>query len=30
VALHIDNIEQAGVSLHAKGFEILSEADLFS
>jgi hypothetical protein len=28
VALHIDNIEQAGVSLHAKGFEILCEADL--
>jgi hypothetical protein len=30
VALHIDNIEQGGVSLHAKGFEILAEADLFS
>jgi hypothetical protein len=28
IAMHIDNIEQAGVSLHAKGFEILCEADL--
>ncbi len=30
VALHIDNIEQAGMTLHAKGFEILCEADLNS
>lgn len=28
VALHIDNIEQAGVTLHAMGFEIICEADL--
>ena len=30
LALHVDNIEQAGAALHAKGFEILSEADLKS
>ncbi len=30
LAIHVDNIEQAGVSLHSKGFEILSEADLNS
>jgi hypothetical protein len=28
VALHVDNIEQASMTLHAKGFEILSEADI--
>jgi hypothetical protein len=28
VAMHIDNIEQASATLHAIGFEILSEADL--
>jgi hypothetical protein len=28
VALHIDNIEQASVTLHEKGFDILCEADL--
>ncbi len=28
VAMHVDNIEQAGASLHEKGFEILCEADL--
>ena len=28
VAMHVDNIEQAGASLHSKGFEILCEADL--
>jgi hypothetical protein len=28
VALHVDNVEQAGVTLHSEGFEILSEADL--
>ena len=28
VAMHVDNIEQAGASLHAKGFDILCEADL--
>jgi hypothetical protein len=28
VALHVDNIEQASSTLHAKGFEILCEADL--
>ena len=28
VAMHIDNIEQASATLHAKGFEILCEADL--
>lgn len=28
VALHIDNNEQASVTLHSMGFEILSEADL--
>lgn len=28
VALHVDNIEQAGSTLRAKGFEILCEADL--
>ena len=30
VATHIDNIEQASVSLRSKGFEILCEADLSS
>jgi hypothetical protein len=30
VALHIDNNEQASVTLHSMGFEILSEADLSS
>ena len=30
VAMHIDNIEQASVSLHSMGFEILCEADLTS
>lgn len=28
VAMHVDNIEQAGSTLHDKGFEILREADL--
>jgi hypothetical protein len=28
LAMHIDNMEQASVTLHAMGFEILSEADL--
>ncbi|WZO97887.1 acetolactate synthase [Isosphaeraceae bacterium EP7] len=28
VALHVDNIEVAGTTLHNKGFEILSEVDL--
>lgn len=28
VAIHIDNIEQAATTLHAKGFDILCEADL--
>ncbi len=28
LAMHVDNIEQASVSLHSKGFEILCEADL--
>jgi hypothetical protein len=28
VALHVDNLEQASTTLHAQGFEILSEADL--
>jgi hypothetical protein len=28
VAMHIDNIEQAGTALHSMGFEILCEADL--
>ena len=28
VAMHIDNVEQAGTTLRAKGFEILCEADL--
>jgi hypothetical protein len=28
LALHIDNMEQASVNLHAMGFEILCEADL--
>ena len=28
VAMHIDNVEQAGSTLRAKGFEILCEADL--
>src|SRR4051794_24567558 len=30
VALHVDNIEQASTTLHAKGFEILCEADLIA
>jgi hypothetical protein len=28
VALHIDNVEQAGMVLHDKGFDVLCEADL--
>lgn len=28
VAIHVDNVEQAGVTLRSEGFEILSEADL--
>ena len=28
VAMHIDNIEQAGATLRSMGFEILCEADL--
>jgi hypothetical protein len=28
VAMHVDNIEQAGTTLHNKGFDILCEADL--
>jgi hypothetical protein len=28
VAIHIDNVEQAGVTLRSEGFEILNEADL--
>ncbi len=28
IAMHIDNVEQAGTTLHSKGIEILSEADL--
>lgn len=28
VALHVDNVEQAGVTLHDKGFDVLCEADL--
>ena len=28
LAMHIDDIEQAGAALHAQGFDILSEADL--
>ena len=28
VALHVDNIEQAAATLHDKGFEVVSEADL--
>ncbi len=28
VAMHVDNIEQAGSTMHDKGFEILREADL--
>ena len=28
VAIHVDNIEQASVTLHSMGFEILCEADL--
>jgi hypothetical protein len=28
VALHVDNVEQAGVTLHNMGFEVLCEADL--
>jgi len=30
VAIHVDNIEQASVSLHTQGFDILCEADLNS
>jgi len=30
IALHVDNIEQAGTTLHAQGVEVLSEADLKS
>jgi len=30
VALHVDNIEQAGVTLHNMGFEVLCEADLLA
>ena len=28
MALHVDNIEQATSTLHTRGFEILTEADL--
>ena len=28
VALHVDNVEQAGAALRSEGFEILNEADL--
>jgi hypothetical protein len=28
LAMHVDNLEQASMTLHAKGFEILCEADL--
>jgi hypothetical protein len=28
VAMHVDNIEQASITLHSKGFDILCEADL--
>ena len=28
IALHVDNVEQAGSTIHAQGFEVLSEADL--
>lgn len=28
VALHLDNLEQAGMVLHDKGFDVLCEADL--
>jgi hypothetical protein len=28
VAMHVDNVEQASSTLHAKGFDILCEADL--
>ena len=28
VALHVDNVEQAGMVLHDKGFDLLCEADL--
>ena len=28
VAMHIDNVEQAGATLHSMGFEVLCEADL--
>ena len=28
MAIHVDNIEQAGVSLHSQGFDILCVADL--
>ena len=28
VAMHVDNIEQASMTLHSKGFDILCEADL--
>jgi hypothetical protein len=30
VALHVDNIEQASVTLHNMGFDVLCEADLAS
>jgi hypothetical protein len=30
VAMHVDNVEQAGVTLHNMGFEVLCEADLAS
>lgn len=30
VALHVDNIDQAGVTLRETGFEVLCEADLLS
>ena len=30
VAMHVDNVEQAGVTLHSMGFEVLCEADLAS
>jgi hypothetical protein len=30
LALHVDNVEQASATLHSKGFEVLSEAELQS
>lgn len=30
IAMHVDNVEQAGTTLRAMGFDILSEADLKS